>query len=135
MQVCDNIRKIREKKNLSQYDMAKLLDVKRSTYAGWEKANEPQASMFYKISQVLEVSMYDLLQTDGKSASLRKSDQSDQNDLLKIHSEQKALRIRIERIEQYLKIDSGDEKDTPENVQVKDKIRKDISAGKGKKSK
>lgn len=70
-----------------------------------------------------------------EDSSLKKSDQSGQNDLLKIRSEQKTLRVRIERIEKYLKLDSVHEKDTPENVQVKDKIRKDISAGKGKKSK
>ncbi len=60
-----NLKYLREKKNLTQNEVAKLLGVSRSTYANYEKGqSEPFASQLLKIAQLYKVSTDDLLTKD-----------------------------------------------------------------------
>jgi transcriptional regulator with XRE-family HTH domain len=61
LHINDNIRKARELKGLSQADISKLLDEKRSTYAEWEKETVPRADIFFKLAAVLGVKPDDLI--------------------------------------------------------------------------
>lgn len=60
-----NLKYLREKKKLTQSDIAKLLEVSRSTYANYEREeSEPPASQLLKIAQFYKVSTDDLLTKD-----------------------------------------------------------------------
>lgn len=60
-----NLKYLREKKNLTQGEVAFFLEVSRSTYANYEKEqSEPPASQLLKISQFYKVSTDDLLTKD-----------------------------------------------------------------------
>lgn len=64
MHINANIKKARELRKLSQAEVAKLLDEKRSTYAEWENETIPRADIFFKISAALDVNPEDLIAED-----------------------------------------------------------------------
>lgn len=65
IRVGDNMRAIREDKNISQKDMAKKLGIPSSTYSNYENNNrEPKATLLKQIAQVLNVGINELLSID-----------------------------------------------------------------------
>lgn len=60
-----NLKYLREKKKLAQWEVAKFLEISRSTYANYEKEqSEPPASQLLKLAQFYRVSTDDLLTKD-----------------------------------------------------------------------
>ena len=62
----DNVKKCRKAKHLSQEDFAMKLCVVRQTVSKWEKGSSlPDVEMLLKIAEVLEVTVNDLLESNG----------------------------------------------------------------------
>ena len=62
----DNVKKYRKAKHLSQEDFAMKLCVVRQTVSKWEKGSSlPDVEMLLKIAEVLEVTVNDLLESNG----------------------------------------------------------------------
>ena len=60
-----NLKYLREKKKLTQAELAKLLGVSRSTYSSYEKkTSEPTASLLLQLAQYYNVSTDHLLTED-----------------------------------------------------------------------
>ena len=60
-----NLKYLREKKKLTQGEVAKILQISRSTYANYEKEeSEPTASQLLKLAKFYKVSIDDLLTKD-----------------------------------------------------------------------
>lgn len=60
----ENLRKIREKRKMTQEQLAQKLDVGRTTVTLWELGvNSPRADMLVKLSKVLRCKVDDLLCT------------------------------------------------------------------------
>ena len=56
------LRSLRQARNLTQAELAKLLDVDRSTVAQWERgANMPRAEMLIKLAKVFKCKVDTLL--------------------------------------------------------------------------
>ncbi len=82
----ENIRTMRKKKGLTQEEFAARLHVVRQTVSKWEKGlSVPDSDMLIKISEVLEVSVGDLLGT-------------------KIPDEQTDIARQLERVNEQLAI-------------------------------
>ena len=59
---CENLKKIRKSKGLSQEQLACELNVVRQTISKWEKGySMPDAELLVRLADVLEVSVSDLL--------------------------------------------------------------------------
>lgn len=62
IKVGNNIKKFRKEKNISQKDMAKMLNMPPSTYSNYENNNrEPNAATLKRIADILNISVNDLL--------------------------------------------------------------------------
>lgn len=58
----NGLKKIREKRKLTQEELANMVSVGRTTVTLWEKGiNKPRADMLVKLSKVLDCSIEDLL--------------------------------------------------------------------------
>lgn len=66
LHITRNIKTIREKLKLSQAQMAGKLDVKRSTYAEWERETIPQADIIVRISELAGISCDEILSEAGE---------------------------------------------------------------------
>ena len=82
MGIGDKIKKARTKKGLTQEELSVLLKVSRSTVSNWEiERNAPDISLLTKLSDVLDISLQDLLSEDtalessGTSSTLTRVDQ------------------------------------------------------------
>lgn len=64
LQICENIRLARVSKGLTQQEAADLLNVKRSTYAEWERNIEPKRAMLTKIAEIFGMNISDLTGVD-----------------------------------------------------------------------
>lgn len=63
----DNIKKIREQKNISQYALAKILSISQQSVAQWEKGiTNPRRTMIDKLSNALNVTPNELFGYDDK---------------------------------------------------------------------
>jgi len=63
----NRIRKYREDFNLSQEDLAKMINITRPSISNWENGKgEPSSSQLYKLSEIFKTSMDEIL---GKSAN------------------------------------------------------------------
>ena len=51
-----------QEKKMSQYRLAKLLGVNQGTLSKWINGRDPKASMLYRISRILGVSMDELME-------------------------------------------------------------------------
>jgi len=61
MGIGDNLRKIRNKKNISQQQIADFLGVERRTYVSWEAGEADIKSSFIpKLAEILQVEINDL---------------------------------------------------------------------------
>lgn len=68
IKVGTNIKTLRKQKGLTQKNMASLLNIPSSTYSNYENNNrEPGKEILFKISEILEVDIYNLLNIDKKS--------------------------------------------------------------------
>ena len=71
IKVGNNIKDLRKKKGLTQKDMASLLNIPSSTYSNYENNNrEPGKKILLNISEILGVSIYDLLNSNRNDISL-----------------------------------------------------------------
>lgn len=62
IKVGNNIKKFRKQKNITQKDMAKMLNMPSSTYSNYENNNrEPNAATLKKIADILNIDVCDLL--------------------------------------------------------------------------
>lgn len=58
----NGLKRIREKRKLTQEELANMVSVGRTTVTLWEKGiNKPRADMLVKLSKVLDCSIEDLL--------------------------------------------------------------------------
>lgn len=65
IKVGNNIKKIRKEKNLSQKDMAKILNIPCSTYSNYENNNrEPNAELLKRIASIFSINVNELLAID-----------------------------------------------------------------------
>lgn len=62
----NNIKMLRIKMNLSQSDLAKLIDVSQQSIAKWETGeNAPRADKLLKIAEILKCTVDDLFKDAG----------------------------------------------------------------------
>ena len=60
-----NIRKLRNRLGISQYEMAEKLGINRPRYSSYEEYRcEPNISLIIKLSDVFDVSIDDLIKKD-----------------------------------------------------------------------
>ena len=64
LQICTNIKQARIEAKKTQEEMAALLDVKRTTYANWEKNTEPNIITLQAIAKILSIELGELLNSD-----------------------------------------------------------------------
>lgn len=98
----ENIRTMRKKKGLTQEEFAARLNVVRQTISKWEKGlSVPDSAMLIKISELLEVSVGDLLGT-------KIPDNAEQTDIARqLERVNEQLAIKNKRSKLILKIIAG----------------------------
>ncbi len=98
----ENIRTMRKKKGLTQEEFAARLNVVRQTVSKWEKGlSVPDSAMLIKISELLEVSVGDLLGT-------KIPDNAEQTDIARqLERVNEQLAIKNKRSKLILKIIVG----------------------------
>ena len=69
LQICANIKQARESGGFTQSELAKLLDVSRSTYANWEKNTEPELTTLKSIAQLLNIGLGELIDSEISEAT------------------------------------------------------------------
>lgn len=85
--VSKNLKKFRMAKNLTQDTLAEKLFVTRQTISGWENdRTQPDIEMLCKISEVLEVSVEDLIYGEKRYATPEEKTQSRKRSLIIIFS-------------------------------------------------
>lgn len=78
--ISKNLRKLREKANLQQEDMAIKLGVTQSTYHTWESGRSDVKSEYLpKIASILNVEMKELFKTEGSKIEINQTN-SDNKD-------------------------------------------------------
>jgi len=78
MSISDNLRKIRNKKNISQQEIADYLDIDRKTYVSWEAGMaDIKSSYIPKLAEFLHVEINDLFRE--KSADIVINQQNSDN--------------------------------------------------------
>lgn len=66
--VASNLKELRLKKNMSQQDVADLIQINRSTYGWYEQAKvEPKISALFKIAKVFNTSVDSLLKRNEET--------------------------------------------------------------------
>lgn len=71
----ENIRAFRQKKGMTQEELASRLHVVRQTVSKWEKGlSVPDAELLIRLAEVLEVSVAQLLGGEAETATEEKSD-------------------------------------------------------------
>ena len=60
----EKLKELRTKKDLTQTQMAKILNTAQTTYSGWEKDKEPRYEMLIKIANFFSVPIDYLLGND-----------------------------------------------------------------------
>ena len=98
----ENIRTMRKKKGLTQEEFATRLNVVRQTVSKWEKGlSVPDSDMLIKISELLEVSVGDLLGT-------KIPDNAEQTDIARqLERVNEQLAIKNKRSKLIIKIIAG----------------------------
>jgi transcriptional regulator with XRE-family HTH domain len=67
IQFCNNLKRTRHECNFTQKEIAQKLGVVDSCYANWEQGRtEPNIDMLRKLSNILEVSLDELINTHIK---------------------------------------------------------------------
>lgn len=71
----ENIKAFRQKKGMTQEELASRLHVVRQTVSKWEKGlSVPDAELLIRLAEVLEVSVAQLLGGEAETATEEKSD-------------------------------------------------------------
>ena len=71
----ENIRAFRQKKGMTQEELASRLHVVRQTVSKWEKGlSVPDAELLIRLAEVLEVSVAQLLGSEAEAAAEEKPD-------------------------------------------------------------
>lgn len=71
----ENIRAFRQKKGMTQEELASRLHVVRQTVSKWEKGlSVPDAELLIRLAEVLEVSVAQLLGSEAEAATEEKPD-------------------------------------------------------------
>ena len=60
MRLADNLKLLRQRKGLTQDEVAKAVGVTRKTYASWERGVAPRKDVYKKLTEVLECDLNDL---------------------------------------------------------------------------
>lgn len=98
----DRLRELRKARGLTQTEMAKLIDVKTSTYSGYELGkSEPSMLVFTKLMSVLEIDPDYLFQDEVASFSANRAD-PDEMEMIKKYRQldllgQEAVKSVLER--------------------------------------
>lgn len=75
-----NIRKLREERNITQEQMAEKLNVSKTCYAKWERGeNNIRIERLVQIGQILDVGWEDLLKSDNGVLVFNNSDNNFSN--------------------------------------------------------
>ena len=71
MSFAENLKQIRKERNLSQEDLAELLDVSRQAVSKWEQGEGyPEAEKLLLLSKQLNISLDSLMSTGSKPHTL-----------------------------------------------------------------
>ncbi len=74
IKIGNRIKKLRKDKNISQKDMANMLNIPRSTYSNYENNNrEPSIKLLEKIAEILNVSLGELFGVNEEELKKDKS--------------------------------------------------------------
>jgi len=73
LQICSNIKQERILANRTQQEMANSLNVKRTTYANWEKDTEPDMTILKSIAQILGISIGKIIGEDIQAETQKES--------------------------------------------------------------
>ena len=100
-----NIKKAREKKELSQEQLAERLSVTRQAVSNWERGKtEPDIEMLQRLSEVLEVSVEELIYGEtAQKGMLRNLSSKTRNISIKIGSDGVTVGAALAMIISYVK--------------------------------
>jgi len=103
MNIGDNIRKIRNSKNISQQEIADYLDVDRKTYVSWETGmTDIKGSYIPKLAEFLHVEVNDLFRE--KSADIVINQQNSDNKDTSINNSIVLLLTDKESVNQLIEV-------------------------------
>ena len=108
MSVGDNLRAIRNRKNISQQEVADYLDVDRKTYVSWESgAADIKSSYIPKLAEFLHVEINDLFREKATDIVINQhnSDNKDNsiNGIVVLLTDKEAVDQLMEVMKQRLK--------------------------------
>ena len=100
-----NIKKAREKKELSQEQLAERLSVTRQAVSNWDRGKtEPDIEMLQRLSEVLEVSVEELIYGEtAQKGMLRNLSSKTRNISIKIGSDGVTVGAALAMIISYVK--------------------------------
>ena len=107
MNIGDNLRVIRNKKNISQQEIADFLDVDRKTYVSWESGlADIKSSYIPKLAEFLHVEINDLFREKPADIVINQhnSDNKDSsvNGIVLLLTDKEAVSQLVEVMKQHL---------------------------------
>lgn len=88
----DRIKRLRLARNLSTYEMARLIGVAQSTYSDWENGRGLRLLPFQEISQVLAISVTELI------TGLKSDNQQFLDELENIENKLRELKLKLSSV-------------------------------------
>jgi transcriptional regulator with XRE-family HTH domain len=70
--IAHNLKYLREKKNLTQAEMADLFEVNRDNIASYERGTEPKIELLQKVANYFHIEIGNLINADFKNGDLEK---------------------------------------------------------------
>ncbi|WP_432748345.1 helix-turn-helix domain-containing protein [Pectinatus frisingensis] len=84
MSIGENIKRIREKKNISQYALAKELGISQQSVAQWELSKtSPRKKTIEKLAKILDVTPNQLFGYENSNTELPELNAKDERDIAK----------------------------------------------------
>ena len=82
MKIGDNLRKIRNKRNYSQKDVADLLNVELNTYANWENnVNSVKSDKLVELSKIFDVGIEKFFEESTRGIEIKQEYKDNNNSL------------------------------------------------------